>query len=77
METTAYALIAIFCLLFIAAIALLSYREKYAKVNERYTDLEARLKATDIRMCNLAAENNALREKYDGRIKVLSSNNPE
>lgn len=81
MGTTAYAIIAIFCLLFIsAAIAFIQYRERYLKAEEQKTMLEKKYRTTEHTVSRLIAEKAALQSKLDdtlGDIKVLTVTNPE
>lgn len=81
METTAYAIIAILCLLFIAAaVALLQYRERYLKAEEQKATLEKKYSTTEHMLSRLIAEKTALQAKFDdtlGDIKVLTVTNPE
>ena len=81
METTAYAITAIFCLLFIAAaIALIQYRERYLKAEEQKTMLEKKYRTTEHTVSRLIAERTALQSKLDdtlGDIKVLTFTSPE
>ena len=81
MGTTAYAIIAIFCLLFIAAaIALLQYRERYLKAEEQKTMLEKKYRTTEHIVSRLIAEKTALQARFEdalGDIKVLTVTNPE
>ena len=81
METTAYAITAIFCLLFIAAaIALIQYRERYLKAEEQKTMLEKKYRTTEHIVSRLIAEKTALQARFEdalGDIKVLTVTNPE
>ena len=81
METTAYAITAIFCLLFIAAaIALIQYRERYLKAEEQKAVLEKKHRTTEHMLSRLIAEKTALQARFEdalGDIKVLTITNPE
>ena len=81
METTAYAITAIFCLLFIAAaIALIQYRERYLKAEEQKAVLEKKYRTTEHMLSRLIAEKTALQARFEdalGDIKVLTITNPE
>ncbi len=81
MGTTAYAIIATLCLLFIAAaIALIHYRERYLKAEEQKTMLEKKYRTIEHTVSRLIAEKAALQAKFDdtlGDIKVLTVVNPE
>ena len=81
METTAYAITAIFCLLFIAAaIALIQYRERCMKAEEQKTMLEKKYRTTEHIVSRLIAEKTALQARFEdalGDIKVLTVTNPE
>ena len=81
MGTTTYAIIAIFCLLFIAAaIALIHYRERCMKAEEQKTMLEKKYRTTEHTVSRLIAEKTALQARFEdaiGDIKVLTVTNPE
>lgn len=81
MGTTAYAIIAIFCLLLIAAaIAIVQYRERYLKAEEKSTMLEKKYRAVEHTLSRLIAEKTALQTKFDdtvGSVKVITVINPE
>ena len=81
METTAYAIIAILCLLFIAAATtVVKYRERYLKAEEQKTMLEKKYRTTEHIVSRLIAEKTALQARFEdalGDIKVLTVINPE
>lgn len=81
MGTTAYAIIATLCLLFIAAaIALIHYRERCMKAEEQKTMLEKKYRTIEHTVSRLIAEKAALQARFDdtlGDIKVLTVINPE
>ena len=81
MGTTAYAIIATLCLLFIAAaIALIHYRERCMKAEEQKTMLEKEYRTREHTVSRLIAEKAALQAKFDdtlGDIKVLTVTNPK
>lgn len=81
MGTTAYAIIATLCLLFIAAaIALIHYRERCMKAEEQKTMLEKKYRTREHTVSRLITEKAALQAKFDdtiGDIKVLTVTNPE
>ena len=73
METTAYAITAIFCLLFIAAaIALIQYRERYLKAEEQKAVLEKKYRTTEHMLSRLIAEKTALQATISGSAKTDS-----
>lgn len=81
MGTTAYAIIAIFCLLFIAAaVALIHYRERCMKAENQRAMLENKYRAVEHTLSRLIAEKTALQTKFDdtvGSVKVITVINPE
>lgn len=81
MGTTAYAIIAIFCLLFIAAaVAFIQYRERYLKAENQKTMLEKKYRTTEHTLSRLTAEKAALQSRFEdalGDIKILTVVNPE
>ena len=81
MGTTAYAIIATSCFLFIAAaIALIHYRERCMKAEGQKATLEKRYRTIEHTLSRLFAENSALQAKISdtlGDIKVLTVVNPE